>query len=193
MAEHWGGITLHPTHIQQIRRLVIEHLNTVMPAAIASRQSTAERLRQLERDSQKVLEAYYADAIDTQELKREQARIASERATLQAGLDKLDVNEQLITRHLDHCLRLLPSAQQHYAQADNTNRRELNQGVFEHLYVHDDEIIASDLKPTFRRLLSDSLRTDLEFERKKGQTGLVRTKTLSLTPRLPLIPWRHHL
>ena len=182
VVSHWSTITLRPRHIEQIRGIVLNHMHKVLPASVASQQSAAERLRTLERDSQKVLEAYYADAIDTHELKREQARIATTRAAAQGELNKLDVSEQLITRHLDNCLRLLSSAQQHYSRADATSRRELNQSMFEHLYVHDDEIVASDLKPAFRRLMSDSLRSDLESERKREQTTHVRTSDLWLVP-----------
>lgn len=69
-------------------------------------------------------------------------------------------------------------------------RRELNQAVFEHLYIHDDEIIASDLEPAFRRLMSDSLASDLERERKRDQNTLVRTKDLWTAPEVGDTPDR---
>lgn len=160
--------------------MVLEHLSVVLPSSLTSRQAHHERLLELERDSQKLLDAFYADAIDTHELKREQARIASQCAVAQTEVNKLELNEQIITRHLDNCLRLLSSAEQHYLQSDDLGRRELNQGVFEHLYVDDDEIVASDLKPAFRRLMSESLGTDLKSERKREQTKQNETESLWL-------------
>lgn len=190
VTEHWTTVTLAPKHIEQIRELVLAHMSTVLPSAATRRQANTTELAQLDRDSQKVLDAYYADAIDTQELKKEQARIAAQRARIEGELNKLDLNEQMITRTLDNCLRLLASAQQHYQQSTDVGRRELNQAVFEHLYIHDDEIIASDLEPAFRRLMSDSLASDLERERKTDQTTLVRTKDLWLTPEVGDTPDR---
>jgi hypothetical protein len=48
----------------------------------------------------------------------------------------------------------------------------------------DDEIVASDLQPAFQRLLSDTLETDLEAERKTNGTARISTSDLSLTPEM---------
>lgn len=126
--------------------------------------------------------AFYADALDTATLKQQQGTIAMERAAAQAELSKFDVSEQLVTDNLDNCLELLASAHQHYNLADDNSRRDLNQSVFGHMYVHDDEVIASDLTPAFRRLISDSLNSDLGSERKQDQTKQLRTLSLYAVP-----------
>ena len=48
--------------------------------------------------------------------------------------------------------------------------------MFELLYVRDDEIIASDLQPAFRNLVSSSLARDLASERKTHQNTFARAK-----------------
>lgn len=178
VTDHWRTVTLRPGHVDRIRSVVLEHMRTVLPDVSIARQKATERLTQLDRDSQKILDAFYADAIDTPELRREQARIAAARAQAQGTLDTHQLNEDRITEHLEHCLKLLSSARTHYQQADDNARRELNQAVFEHLYVHDDEIIASDLTPAYQRLMSDRLDTDLAGERKREETAQSPTKDL---------------
>lgn len=175
VSDHWRTVALNPRQIEDVRALVLDHLNRVLPQDEAARRAAAEHTVQLDRDSQKVLDAFYADAIDTHELKREQARIASRRAALEKTLMDLELNEQLITRQLDNCLRLLAAPHAQYLGADNNERRDLNQAVFHRLYIHDDEIIASDLKPAFRRLLSDNLPNELASERKATRTVPVPT------------------
>ncbi len=138
----------------------------------------------MERESQKLLDAFYADALDTRDLKREQARIAGQRAVCESTLSKHDVTEDTLRARLDGCLDLLGSAQSQYlASAEYPQiRRELNQGVFTKLFVDDDEIVGSDLTPAYQRLMADDLATDLARERKQEETGHVRTSDLSLVP-----------
>jgi len=128
-----------------------------------------------------VLDAFNADAIDTQELKREYGRIALQRAALQSELEKFNLDEATITRALERCLELLSIAHEHYKESDDLGRRELNQAVFEHLYIDDDKVRASDLEPAFHKLMSDTLSAVLESERKTEQTMPVRTRDLYLS------------
>lgn len=182
VTNHWTTVTLRQEHIAEIRQLVIEHIKVVLPDSNAAHIVAADRLRQLERDSTKVLEAFYADAIGTPELRAEQGRIATERAALEQDMSKLSLDEQLVTSHLDNCLEVLSRAKTLYESADATGRRELNQSVFAYIYVDDDEVVASDLQPAFRRLMSGSLEGDLATERKPEQMTLVRTRGLSVGP-----------
>lgn len=182
VSAQWATISLRPGQISRIRGLVLEHLGMVTPSAEVIRETRGKELASLDRDSQKVLDAFYADAIDTQELKNEQMRIATRRAGIQTELAKFQLDEKQITNALETCLELLTNAQAHYEQSDDIGRRELNMAMFEHIYVHDDEIVASDLEPAFRQLMSDTLEADLKSERKTTQKPLVKTRDLWAVP-----------
>ncbi len=97
-------------------------------------------------------------------------------------MSRASVGEDQITKALDYCCSLLADAQQHYLQANEQQRRELNQSTFEHVYISDDEVVGSDLKPVFQRLLSDSLSTELASERSGEKTRNVRTSDLYVVP-----------
>lgn len=180
--DHWARVTLAPNIVSEIRALVMEHIEKVMPHAVAAKSVATATLQRLQHESDKLMEAHYADAISLPDLKREQNRIAAQRAKAEADLTKLDLNDASLLRKLDYCCNLLEQAQQHYLAGSDTIRRDLNQGVFEHLYVDDDEIVGSDLKPAFQRLMSDSLADDLASERKRGQSRHVRTSDLYVVP-----------
>jgi site-specific DNA recombinase len=179
---HWSSVTLKSAQVAKIRGLILEHMGVVLPSSAANRNALEGELTTLDRDSQKVLDAYYADAIDVHELKNEQGRLAVQRGAIEAEASKHKYDEQEINRALEMCLDLLSDAQEHYVSADNLGRRELNQAMFEHLYVDDDEIVASDVDEAFRRLTSTTLKSDLETERKTNQIPLIRTKGLHAVP-----------
>ena len=182
--DHWRTVTLQRDHISQIRALVLDHIATVLPSRTAIRSAAQSTLDEVDAASKKLLDAFYVDAIDTQELKKEQLRIATKRAQAQAELEKHEVSEQSLQRQIENCLKLLDNAHAHYLAADDLGRKELNQAVFAHLYIDDDEIVASDLKPAFQRLLSPTLADDLVSERKMEQTNEISTKNLGIAPKV---------
>ena len=182
VAEYWISVQLSPSQLHEIRKIVLDHMEATLPSTEAKLVQIEAQLKSLESDGRKVLDAFYADAIDTPELKREQARIASLRALAESEKGKLGLEERAITRSLEHCLEVLESAQDHYRESAPPQRRQMNQGVFKRLYVDDDEIVASDLKPAFRGLTSTSLKEELDTERKTYQTASVQTKDLYLVP-----------
>ena len=179
---HWATITRGATAVEQIRTIVTEHIEKAFADNEGKAASARSALGELDRRSQKLLQAHYADAISINDLKREQATIAASRAEIEAEMSKASVSEDKITKALDYCCSLLADAQQHYLQANEQQRRDLNQSTFEHVYISDDEVVGSDLRPVFQRLLSDSLSTELASERSGDQTRNVRTSDLYVVP-----------
>lgn len=96
----------------------------------------------------------------------------------QAKLCEFDLQESHLTTKLEGCLELLGKAYEHYLSADTKSRRDLNQSIFTHLYVHVDDIVASDLTPAYQLLMNDDLAATLAAERKREQNNIVRTSDL---------------
>ncbi len=165
--DHWATYTLATERVQEVRALVLEHLEQMLPNQQRERAEALERLAVLEEQSTKLIRAHYADAIGLDDLKREQARIATQRAMHEQTLRRQHVTEEALRRKIEDVCRLLSSAQQHYVQSDDLGRRDLNQAVFKRIYVYDDEVVGADLMPAFHSMLSDSLADDLTGERKR--------------------------
>ena len=177
--DHWTTVTLAASHIEEIRRLVLEHVSKVLPDQASKRLSAERQVAAIDAQSDKLMTAYYADAINLEHLRSEQKKLAASRAVAEQALAKTELDEMKIRVKLDECCRLLANAHAHYLSADNNSRRDLNLSVFDRIYIDDDEITGSDLTPAYRRLISDSLSGELGSERKSNL--MVPTQTFDLT------------
>ncbi|MFJ4220711.1 recombinase family protein [Curtobacterium luteum] len=175
---HWETVTLTDARIAEIRRLVLSHVDTLMPNQQREQDRARRTLRELETQLDRLMQAYYADAVPMDRMKQEQMRIAESRAAAEATISKHSADQDLILEKLDYLFALLADASRYYANAPDTNRRDLNHSVFDRLYIDDDEVTGSDVTEPFRRLLSDSLELDLARDRKRMQTPVVRTNDL---------------
>jgi site-specific DNA recombinase len=180
--EHWTTVSLSEERIEVIRRLVLDHLGFLLPEQERVQAKAQGALTELKRQSDRLLHAFYADAIALEDLKQEQTRIAAARATAEAQLTRTIASRDLIIEKLTYLCTLLADAQGYYLNATPTLRRDLNLSMFERLYIEDDEVVGSDLTLPYSRLLSDSLATDLASERKRVQTPSGRTGQLRLIP-----------
>lgn len=116
---------------------------------------TANRAR-LEAESDKLLAAHFADAIDLATLKRHQDRI-------RAGL--ADVNRRL-AEHSEHhtggraflhdSLRLLTDAHRAYQYSGDANRRIANQAFYTRLDITDDEQLRPTLAEPFATIFREA-------------------------------------
>ena len=126
---------------------------------------TVNRAR-LEAESDKLLAAHFADAIDLPTLKRHQDRI-------RAGLADI---EQRLAQHGEHhsgarafrhdSLRLLTDAHRTYAHSDDGNRRLANQAFYTRLDITDDEQLRPRLAEPSATIITET----------RGPTGGRKTK-----------------
>lgn len=175
---HWRTVTLSDERCQEIGRLVWEHLEEVFPKRLQQRDEAEQRLAKLDAESQKLLEAHYQAAVSMSLLKSEQQRIALARGQAQRQLALAELDAKHIEAQLTRCVALLAHAEHHYLAGDPVVRRELNQAVFEKIYIDDDSVVGSDLTAAFQRLMSEDLAGDLRAERAREQTRPVRTSDL---------------
>jgi len=115
------------------------------------------RLRQLANEREKLLRAYYADAIDVQTLKREQARINAEvteaESQLAADGGKLTQAKQIIDLALD----LAGNCATSYRKARPEVRKMWNQAFFRAIHVRDGTIAEFTYEEPFAPLLGSHI------------------------------------
>ena len=111
------------------------------------------RLRQLADERDKVLRAYYADAIDVSTLKREQSRINAEVAEAESQLatdgEKLAQAKQIIDLALD----LAKDCAVSYRKAKPDVRKMWNQAFFRTIHIRDGAIVDFEYEEPFASLL----------------------------------------
>jgi hypothetical protein len=93
--------------------------------------------------------------------KAEQQRIALAKAGAERRLADAQASGQHLEHQLDRVLALLGQAYEHHLGSTGQARRDLNEGVFERIYLDDDKVVGSDLTPVFQRLLSKDLDESL--------------------------------
>jgi site-specific DNA recombinase len=116
-------------------------------------QFLARRLRQLANEREKLLRAYYAEAIDVQTLKREQGRLNTEVAEAESQLaidgEKLKQAKDIIDLALD----LAKNCATSYRKAKPKVRGMWNRAFFRTIWVRDGKIERFDYQEPFASLL----------------------------------------
>lgn len=175
---HWSTVTLSDTRLAEVRRLVLERMDTLLPNQDRAEAKAKRDIADLAAQSDRLMQAFYADAIALDQLKQEQSRIGAARAAAEALIERNTTDRDTVLERLDYLCNLLASPARYYENAPTATRRELNQGIFERIYVFDDEIVGSNLTEPVQRLLSEDLKLHLARERKRVLRSDVRTNDL---------------
>ncbi len=103
-----------------------------------------------------MLEGFYAGAIPTDLMRREQARISAALKSSTSRLEALSAEFTVIEANLDAAIRLAGSWHNAYMRATDHERRMLNQAIFDKLYVTEDGI-THDFAESFDLVLGETV------------------------------------
>jgi site-specific DNA recombinase len=140
----------------------VEKLTEELEAEIVERQAEAsenravltKKLAKLANERQKLLHAFYANAIPLELLKAEQDRISRRE---QAARSELDVTEQDLAGWRDilsRAIRLAGNCHAAYVKARPSIRRRFNEAVLEAVYMKDRKIARAEFSEVFAPLFS---------------------------------------
>ena len=118
---------------------------------------TANRAR-LEAESDKLLAAHFADAVDLPTLKRHQDRIRAGLADIEQRLREHDEQHVGGRAFLHDSLRLLTDAHRAYAHSDDGSRRLANQAFYTRLEITEDEQLRPHLAEPFATIVHETTR-----------------------------------
>jgi hypothetical protein len=121
-------------------------------------QTQTSRVTQLERQKQKLIDAYLADALDTHDLRPRQEAINQELADARRLITSAQTRHDEIREHLDIGLKVLEQADRLYAVCDEDKRATLNLAAFEALYINTNDngepyVAEVALNPEFASLI----------------------------------------
>ena len=116
---------------------------------------TANRAR-LEAESDKLLAAHFADAIDLPTLKRHQDRIRAGLTDVEQRLAQHDEHHAGARAFLHDSLQLLTDAHRAYAHSDDGNRRLATQAFYTRLEITDDEQLRPRLAEPFATIVNQA-------------------------------------
>jgi hypothetical protein len=123
----------------------------------------------LEDERQKLLQAYYASAVDVPTLKLEQERIGREVREAQKRLETAEADLAEWEGVIDIALRLASNCAGIYAGASKEVRRQFNRAVFDRLVVRNREIAEVQYREPFELVFDIS---EFEHSSMERETGL---------------------
>lgn len=129
---------------------------------------TANRAR-LEAESDKLLAAHFADAIDLDTLKRHQDRIRTGLADINRRLAEHSEHHTGGRAFLHDSLRLLTDAHRAYAHSGDAGRRLANQAFYTRLDITDDEQLRPHLAEPFATIFREAHDTGDEGKEAKRE------------------------
>jgi len=142
----------------------LTELQVALETEIAARKGrAANELQQLDREllgldgeRRKLLEAYYADAIDLRLLRQEQTRISQQTSTLEARRRSLTANLDDWRAILETAGRFATNCGAAYRHADPPIRKLFNAAVIDRIELRDGQIAHVDYQAPFDLLFSGS-------------------------------------
>jgi len=148
-------------------------------ADAAQRELLTRRLAKAESQRRKLLDAYYAGALDVTTLKAEQARIGADIQAAKDRLGDLDANLGEWQEILELAATFATRCGDAYRKASDRTRKQFNTAVFERLDVKDGRLCHEQYRPPFNDIFNVS---QFEYE--------TRVETRGLEPPTPCVQSR---
>jgi site-specific DNA recombinase len=158
VASHYATVQLPEEEVAALRAFLGEWLSRLRMESERERTAQERRLRQLEAERKKLLEAHYADAIPLDLLKSEQDRLTAEVASAEGRLAAIASDFKTAEANLERALTRAGDCEAAYREATPAMRRQFNLAFFKRLLVGDDDTIEAELADPFDVILDEELR-----------------------------------
>jgi hypothetical protein len=157
--ELYRGVELPPAWLEGLHEALEAEISARQQRSTVERALLARRLERAEGERRKLLDAYYAGAVDVAVLKAEQTRIGGEMHAVEQRIAALDTNLAEWREILGTAARFATNCAVAYVHASDKTRRLLNNAVFRRLVVRDGRVAEMEYQEPF-----DVLFGSTEFE-----------------------------
>ena len=154
VADLWRTIQLPEDVRGALRRNVMDLVDRTQVEQAHEVQRQTDALAKLDQERERLLRAHLEGAVPVDLLKREQKRIAKEMAAADRTLARLNTELGAVEQGLNQALKLVSDCHRLYEQAPHHVKRQLNQAVFERIFVEDEGVPTASLTPAFGELLT---------------------------------------
>ena len=124
-----------------LEEMLADEITTRNAANRSEREALTRRRERTESERRKLLDAYYANAIDVATLRTEQERIAGGMGTIDARLATLDASLEDWQELIGTALRFATNCARIYRRAGDSRRKEFNTAVLEEVLVRDGHVV----------------------------------------------------
>jgi hypothetical protein len=154
---HWQKVRLDRELIEATRETVTEEMADKRSQDEKLLVTQRRRLQRVERQRQKLVDAYLAEAIPIGDLKQRQAVLAAEEREAERLIRLATFNHELLEERLEIALALLEHCERLYIGGSDDDRRALNQAFFAALEVDREGVMRAILNPPFAELTDRSI------------------------------------
>jgi hypothetical protein len=158
IAAYYGTVQLPPDEVARLRAFLGQELTKLRCDADRERGVQEGRLRKLQGEREKLLQAHYADAITLDLLKREQDRITTAMAAVEGRLAAIAADFKTAETNLHRALDRAGDCQAAYREASDRMRRQFNLAFFKRLLIHDEGTVSGELAEPWDVILGEELR-----------------------------------
>ena len=150
--EVYGGLELSQQDENDLRTALERELAEEVSFSAEKLVMTQRRLARAEFEREKLLQAYFADALPLDQFKREQTRIAAEIDGARAELAKAEAADSPYQTMLETALSYIRDARSGYANADPYVKRLWNRTLIERIEIKGGQLAGVALKEPFAGL-----------------------------------------
>jgi site-specific DNA recombinase len=165
----YARIELPDEWTEGLREAIAAEVATHHEYATAERELLARRRKHAEAERYKLMEAYYANAIDVMMLRREQERIGAELRAIESRQAVLDTSLDDWQEVMDLALRFSTRCATAYRRGGDRTRRLFNAAVLDEVHVRGGHVVEAAYKEPFDRLFAVP---KFEYDDVVGRRGL---------------------
>lgn len=151
---HYKSLTLRPEFVQAVRALMEAAVNDQIGAQKMLQEQVKAQLKRLATQEDNLIDLAADGGIDTSRVRSKLRDIARQRKDLEAELASVTDDIAPGMAYIDAHLELLTQPYELYRYASDQTRRMLNQAIFKHVYVVNEEVIGDELNTPMRELLA---------------------------------------
>jgi D-serine deaminase-like pyridoxal phosphate-dependent protein/DNA invertase Pin-like site-specific DNA recombinase len=154
-------------HLDEVRAALQKAMGGLDKENEAKRNRLRAQLQVLDGESGKLVQAFLADALPTDVLKKEQDRVKDERAWVDRELVEVSADVDRLAKVFHFALDAAREPMQAYCEANGAQRRFWNQAFFQTFRVKPDGTVEGDLRDELRMLTAADTPKRLRAETRK--------------------------
>jgi site-specific DNA recombinase len=187
ITNHYSTVQLDPEKASAIRDQLVEELAEKQRQSAKEVKRQATRVTRLTRERDKLLQAYYAEALPLDLFRREQERLTRSIDEARAILEQRGYQSNQIAQTITEAIGLAANWGRAYGKASDQRRRQLNQAFFDMFMIDEEGVAGAQVSQGFRSVLSDGLVERFE-RRRPARLGSVERADRGLNARRRLPP-----
>jgi site-specific DNA recombinase len=153
IADLYRKVTFNAKGVEVTAEVVLQELADQQEDLAHRHQRQRNRLKLIEAEQGKLMQAHYADAIPLDLLKAEQSRLTAERIELEGALQGTSASEARLRDTVEVAVALLQNCNRSYDGMRARERRLMNQAFFKRVWVTEEGVVAWDYNEPFATLM----------------------------------------